>query len=216
MVASHVMALTVYNKGRCGKNSTNARAKFTDDVLTLSPKPDYVLIYIGMNDVINDHFFVPLDQYIENVKWMVEQSRAAGVKPVLCTIHHVVEEKLYKVHSRDKFGAESANEKMDRYNAAIKKLAAELKVDLADFDAVTSRTPQSQVLSADGVHLTFGGNKLLAKTFWDVIGTKLTGKETIVCVGDSLTFGYGTQGAGTAEGETYPSVLRQMSIGTSK
>jgi lysophospholipase L1-like esterase len=55
-------AVTVHNRGRCGQNSGIARERFEDDVLKPDPKPDYVLIYIGMNDVINDRFFTPLDK----------------------------------------------------------------------------------------------------------------------------------------------------------
>lgn len=51
---------------------------------------------------------------------------------------------------------------------------------------------------------------MLAKTFYDVIAGKLKGNETIVCVGDSLTFGYQNPGAGTADGETYPAAFKQM------
>jgi acyl-CoA thioesterase-1 len=206
-------ALTVLNQGRCGQNSGITRERFETDVLKRAPKPDYVLIYIGMNDVINHHFFTPVDRYVENVKWMIERSRSAGIVPVVCTIHHVVEEKVYKVHPRELFVPETINRKMERYNAALRKLVADLKVDVADFNAVTDRTPQPEFLSDDGVHLTASGNRLLAKTFYDVIGPRLTGRETIVCVGDSLTFGYRNDGAGTAEGETYPAMLKQMAQG---
>ena len=61
-------------------------------------------------------------------------------------------------------------------------------------------------------HLTFKGNQLLAKTFFEVIAPQLKGKETIVCLGDSLAFGYLNKGAGTTEGETYPAILRQLPI----
>jgi acyl-CoA thioesterase-1 len=210
LLASPSWALTVRNQGRCGQNSGITRERFEADVLKAEPKPDYVLIYIGMNDVINDKFFTPVDKYVENVKWMIEQSRKAGITPVVCTIHHVVEEKVYQHHPREKFGLETVNGKMNRYNVALKVLAKELGVEVADFNAVTDRTPQSEFLSDDGVHLTAGGNKLLAETFWGVIGPRLRGEETIVCVGDSLTFGYQNKGAGTAEGETYPALLKQI------
>ncbi len=212
MVASSSQALTVLNKGRCGQNSPITRDRFEADVLKSTPKPDYVLIYIGMNDVINDHFFTPLDEYIENVRWMIQQSRKAGITPIVCTIHHVVEDKVYTHHPREKFAPETVNGKMDRYNAALKKLLTELKVDMADFATVADRTPQPQFLSDDGVHLNASGNRLLAKTFLDIIGPRLHGNETIVCIGDSLTFGYRNQGAGTADGETYPAVLKQTTI----
>ena len=77
--------LTVCNRGRCGQNSGVVRERFGEDVLQLDPKPDYVLIYIGMNDVINDRFFTPLAAYIENVSWMVERARAAGLGVVTGT-----------------------------------------------------------------------------------------------------------------------------------
>jgi len=199
----------VYNQGRCGQNSGILRSKFDADVLKLTPKPDCVLIFIGMNDVINDKFFTPLDKYLENMTWMIEQARKEGITPVICTMHHVVEDEVYKHHSRDKFGTETVNGKMDRYNAALMKLATEQKVDLADFSAVTAKLAPSEFLS-DGVHLTLSGNKLLAKTFFDIITPHLRGQETIVCVGDSLTYGYLNKGAGTSEGETYPSMLRLL------
>jgi len=204
--------LTVCNRGRCGQNSGVVRERFGEDVLQLDPKPDYVLIYIGMNDVINDRFFTPLAAYIENVSWMVERARAAGIEPVICTIHHCVEEKVYPHHPREKFGEETPNVKMDRYNAALRRLAAEREVALADFGGVTDGTERSAFLSEDGVHLTAGGNVLLARCFLEVIGPRLRGRERIVCCGDSLTYGYGNQGAGTADGETYPAMLRRFPI----
>ncbi len=76
--------LTVVNKGTTGRNSQNALEKFEGEVLQL--KPDYVLIYIGINDVINDRFFTPLDKYVENVTAMVH--RAAKGWDQTRTLHH--------------------------------------------------------------------------------------------------------------------------------
>ncbi len=210
MTETQTNKLVVINRGRCGQNSGILREKFTVDVLQVRPKPDYVLIYIGMNDVINDQFFTPLDKYLENMTWLIEQARKAGITPVICTIHKVNETVVYAHHPREKFGPETVNEKRRRYNTTLKKLAADQKVALADFDAVTAALAEADFLS-DGVHLTLPGNKLLARTFLDLIAPPLRGSETIVCVGDSLTYGYLNQGAGSAEGETYPAMLRQGS-----
>ncbi len=78
-------------------------------------------------------------------------------------MHHCVEDEIYKFHPKVKFGDETPNSKMDRYNAALKALAADQKFDLADFNAVTGKAKQSDYLSKDGVHLTPAGNKLLAR-----------------------------------------------------
>lgn len=203
--------LTVINNGRCGQNSGIVRERFADDVLRLTPKPDFAFIYIGMNDVINDNFFTPLDKYMDNMKWLIDQSRQGETVPVVCTIHKVNEDVIYAHHPREKFGNETANGKRVRYNTALRHLIVTEGVALADFDSVTKSMPESEFIS-DGVHLTPAGNRLLARTFFDAIAPRLDGAENIVCVGDSITFGYGNQGAGTAEGDTYPSILRSFSI----
>jgi lysophospholipase L1-like esterase len=203
--------LTVLNRGRCGQNSKIVREKFHDDVLALTPKPDYVFIYIVATDVINDHFFTTVEEHLGNMAWMVDQARKAGIRPVICTSHHVVESVVYQHHPREKFGRETVNEKIDRYNSALRKFAREQNIGLADFAAASAHVAPSALLS-DGVHLTPQGNKLLAKAFFDVIAPQVQGRETIVCLGDSLTFGYLNKGAGTAEGETYPAVLRRLPL----
>lgn len=209
--ASPANHLKVINKGRCGQNSQSVREKFEEDVLKLDPKPDYVFIFIVATDVINDRFFKTVDEHLENMTWMIERARKAGIKPVICTGHHMVESVIYEHHAREKFGKETVTEKMDRYDAALRKYAKDQKIGLADFAAATKDVPPSELLS-DGVHLTSAGNKILAKTFFDAVASELKGNETIVCVGDSLTFGYLNQGAGTTEGETYPAILRQFAI----
>jgi lysophospholipase L1-like esterase len=203
--------LTVVNRGRCGQNSESVRKKFEDDVLKMTPKPDCVFVFIVATDVINDRFFRTVGEHLENMTWMIDQARKAGIKPVICTAHHVVESVVYAHHAREKFGKETVNEKMDRYNAALRRFAKDQGVGLADFAAASKDVAPSALLS-DGVHLTALGNKLLAKTFFDVVAPQLQGQETIVCLGDSLTFGYLNKGAGTIEGETYPAILRQFPI----
>ena len=42
------------------------------------------------------------------------------------------------------------------------------------------------------------------------VGASVKAGDTVVCFGDSLTFGSGVKGAGTTEGEAYPAVLRRL------
>src|SRR6187399_1947244 len=106
----------VFNQGRCGQNTTVARAVYENDLLGRGVKPDFVFIYLGMNDVINDRFFTPLDECLSNLRWMINLAKNAGITPVICSIHHVIEAELYKHHAREHFGNETVNGKMDRYN----------------------------------------------------------------------------------------------------
>jgi lysophospholipase L1-like esterase len=217
--AARLNGLTVYNKGVGGQNSRQGKARFERDVLSL--KPDYVFIYYGLNDALNEPQFVALDQFIENLGWMVDRARAAGIKPVLCTIHRVDEEPLLKRHKRESYGEEGPNGKLDRYNKALRALADQKKVPLADFAAAVAEhdakspppDPSTRAVSRDGVHLTPTGNRLLAQCFLDAIPSRLRGRELIVCLGDSVTWGAGAKGAGTAEDGTYPAMLRELPLG---
>jgi len=210
--------LTVYNRGIGGQNSRQGRARFEKDVV--AAKPNYVFIYFGLNDALNERALVPLDDYVKNLRWMIDRSRQASIVPVIATIHPVGEEALLKRHKRETYGSEGPNGRLDRYNAAIRKLVKEEGVALADFAAVVGKDgkPASQgsqdgancpaLVSADGVHLTPAGNRALAQCFLAAVAGKSRAGQTIVCLGDSVTYGAGNRGAGTAEGDTYPAMLR--------
>jgi len=73
--------LTVYNRGIGGQNSREGKARFEQDVLAL--KPDYVFIYFGLNDVLNEPKFLSEEEFIENLAWMVDQAATAGIEPIL-------------------------------------------------------------------------------------------------------------------------------------
>jgi lysophospholipase L1-like esterase len=51
---------------------------------------------------------------------------------------------------------------------------------------------------------------LLGQCVFEAVGAGVKAGDTVVCFGDSLTFGSGVKGAGTAEGEAYPAVLRRL------
>jgi acyl-CoA thioesterase-1 len=202
------MSVEIHNKGIGGQNSTEGCARFSQDVVAL--KPAFVFIYFGLNDTLNEPKFLPLDVYIENLGWMIEKARATGAKPVLCTIHRVTEKELLKRHKKEAYGAEGPNGKIDRYNQALRALAKKLSVPVADFAGAANTAGLDKIVSADGVHLTPAGSRLLAKTFAATVAGQVSPESVIVCLGDSVTYGAGMQGAGTVTGETYPAALKDF------
>ena len=54
-------------------------------------------------------------------------------------------------------------------------------------------------------------NKALAECFYGVVADEIKLDSTIVCLGDSVTWGARVKGAGTTTGETYPAYLNQIS-----
>src|SRR5690606_10915235 len=66
----------------------------------------------------------------------------------------------------------------------------------------------------DGIHPTKEGYTLIAKTVYQYLAANqlFDRNKKIICFGDSMTFGSFMDGAGTSEGDTYPSQLRQLII----
>jgi len=203
------MEVTLYNKGIPGQSSEGGRERFAIDVAAL--QPDYVLIYFGVNDTLNEAVFVALPRFLENLSWMIHESKKIGATPVLCTMHHCIVSELLKRHQAEVYLGEDPNDRIDRYNAAIRELASLRQVRLADFAKATEPAGiHADCIDPDGVHLTPQGYRLLAETFWNQVKSTITNGSRIVCLGDSLTFGVRMEGAGTAEGLTYPGWIRRL------
>lgn len=143
---------------------------------------------------------------------MIDQARAAGITPALCNIHQIGEEALLKRHDKASYGTEGPNGKIDRYNRALHRMANEKKVQVADFASrvASSASEDGQLVCDDGVHLTPAGNKALAECFLNMVSDEINDNKTIVCFGDSVTWGAGVKGAGTTLGETYPAYLSRL------
>jgi lysophospholipase L1-like esterase len=107
------------------------------------------------------------------------------------------------------------------YNAAVEELAREKSLPLVDFRAVVEAHGGAVIAEdslircekngggTDGVHLTPAGYQLLGEAVFEAIGDRVAPGETVVCFGDSLTYGVRVEGAGTVTGETYPAVLQR-------
>ena len=96
---------------------------------SLETKPDYMVIQFGHNDSVDPKNplprQVPLPQYEANLRRFVEEARAAGIKPILCTpLTRRYFEADGKIHSD-----------LLEYSATMRKVAAEMKVPLIDLQA---------------------------------------------------------------------------------
>lgn len=194
----------VINAGIPGQNSADGRDRFVRDVLDV--RPSVLLLYFGGNDALNPGAFVPLDRYAENMAWMIDQALARGIVPVVATVLHVDPVRLRAQHGEG--SSEEPNDRIDRYNRALIAVAQARGVAIADFaqalDAAGGPTP---ALSTDGLHLTAAGNRLLARTFFEVMPPEWP--RGVVCLGDSLTYGVPLRTAAQDSDETYPAQLER-------
>ena len=208
--------VSVINKGVGGSSTRDLLRTFQAAVESLHP--EHVVVYAGMNDAGNTHKLVPIEEYEANLNTLIEKIRAVGATPYLVTIHSIVEAEHASRHKKELLPPDGMNKKLARYNEVILKVAAAQRVPVIRFDQVFEANGGARKLTrnkenmkiSDGVHLTPEGYRLLAQAAYDVLRTRVKPGETVVCFGDSLTFGSGMQGEGTATGQTYPARLAAL------
>lgn len=211
--------VTVVNKGFSGRNSRDALRLLEKEVLPL--KPQHAVLYFGMNDAMNSGNLLGLGAYEANLRELVKRLREAGVKTVaLVTPNPVIEAYVRDRHpkhpQRDGLQAHLA-----AYDQAVRRLAREQALPLVDLRGLVESNGGARVSETclirceangggkDGVHLTPAAYALLGRLAFEVLGPHVKAGETVVCFGDSLTFGANVKGAGTVAGETYPAALQR-------
>lgn len=212
-------AVTVVNKGFSGRNSRDALGLLEKEVLPL--KPQHVILYFGMNDAMNSGNLLGLAEYDANMRRLVTRLKDAGVKTIaLVTINPVIEAYVRERHPqhphRDDLQAYLAT-----YDRAVRQIAKENGLPLIDLRQLIEAGGGAKIAAdslirceengggKDGVHLTPAAYALLGGQAFDLIGPRVRAGETVLCFGDSLTFGARVKGAGTAAGESYPAILQR-------
>lgn len=205
--------VTVLNKGVGGSSSRDLLKSFA--VAVEAFRPQHVVILVGMNDAGNTNKLVPMREYEHNLSALVEKTRGLGARAYLVTVHAIVEAEHASRHKPELLPPEGMNKKLAEYNVVVEKVAVAKGVPLIRFDEVfelrggprkLTRNKENMNIS-DGVHLTAEGYRLLAQTVFDVLRGRVKPGESVVCLGDSLTFGSGIAGQGSATGQTYPAWL---------
>ncbi|HPO36802.1 MAG TPA: GDSL-type esterase/lipase family protein [Kiritimatiellia bacterium] len=212
--------VTVVNKGFPGRNSRQALALLEREVLPL--KPQHAVVFFGMNDAMNSGNLVPLAEFEQNLEALAERLAAGGARTVaLVTIHPVIEAYVKERHPKHPQRADM-QAWLAAYDQAVRRVAQARKLGLIDWRSRVEKQGGASVSAdsllrcvangggRDGVHLTAQAQALLGRCVFEAVGAGVKAGETVVCFGDSLTFGSGVKGAGTTEGEAYPAVLRRL------
>ncbi|MGD0091160.1 MAG: SGNH/GDSL hydrolase family protein [Planctomycetota bacterium] len=170
--------LTTVNAGISGHKVPNLQGRLDKDVL--SKKPTIVFIYIGINDVWHwkkqpDGKMTggtPKDKYEEGLKDLISRITQAGARALLCT-PTVIGEKAS--------GTNNSDAMLEEYCEISRKVATETKTPLVDLhkaflDYLKANNPDNKergILTADGVHLSDAGNKLVAEQMLKAVGEEL-------------------------------------------
>jgi acyl-CoA thioesterase-1 len=131
----------VENEGNVGDTTSGMLRRF--DACVTRHKPDYVIIWGGLNDLSSG---VTAETAVAHLKSMYEKTRVIHATPIGCT--------LTPVRGSDKF-----NEKIRAYNNKIQELCSSEKVQLIDLynplaDSDSWLKPE---YNNDGAHLNTEG-----------------------------------------------------------
>ncbi len=165
----------VTNAGVNGDSITRVQARLAKDVLTLSPKPTHVFIFLGHNDSklswdsgYKASFVSPEDyeaQY-RDVIAQIQTSLGAKVTVISATssvyelTKAIADLKAKTSTTHNLFGQPAS---LERFNAIARRVAIERGADYLDVYEPTRRHPNKPVLFLkDGVHVNERGNAVLA------------------------------------------------------
>ncbi|HEY7781638.1 MAG TPA: SGNH/GDSL hydrolase family protein [Ktedonobacterales bacterium] len=157
------------NRGVSGNCARDLRARWQRDCLDLQPA--WVSILIGINDVwrrYDDDEPTSLEDFEADYRAILEQTRAAGIRPILC------EPFVLPVPPDRARWREDLDPKID----AVRRLAREFAAPLVPLDgafaqASTRRPPD--FWAPDGVHPTAVGHALIAQTWLRTVGAPILG-----------------------------------------
>ncbi|MCX7046422.1 MAG: SGNH/GDSL hydrolase family protein [Candidatus Sumerlaeota bacterium] len=172
--------LTFLNRGVSGNKVTDLQKRWTNDTLTL--KPDYLSILIGVNDassvlkgpngVTPEEYEKIYDQLLAETLMSLPKIRFVLCEPFILPVGKV-------------------KDRWEEYNADIKKrqeivarLAAKYKAPFVRFqkvfDDACKRAPADYWIW-DGVHPTYSGHQLMADEWTRTVEQFWQGKQAIAC-----------------------------------
>ncbi len=144
--------------GVAGDTSSDLLSRIEDDVI--SKHPDVVVLMCGLNDI---HFFPDeINTFKANMESITDKLIENNIKVVLLNI---------TVYEGEFAELDSA---IDEYNKVIKEIADNKKITLVDVRSdiknFAGKTgTEDLILTVDGVHFNYDGNKILADALVPVL-----------------------------------------------
>ena len=167
---------TVINAGVSGETTAAALKRLERDVL--DRHPDVVTVLFGTNDMVMDkpEPKVAVAAFTANLTTIIQRIRAAGGRPVLCTVPPIDPTPYFTRHPKANYDKVGGLEKVvANYRAAAMSVADAEHVPLVDLNSVLADHPEWR--SADGVHPSPQGRRMIAQAIAPVVRDQLDGPK---------------------------------------
>jgi lysophospholipase L1-like esterase len=219
VVAYSQSVVTVTNAGHNGDNTVELLARLNKDVIV--KKPQVVVLMVGTNDMLNLRNKLSMQEYTMQYQKLITAIKKDS-KLFLMTIPPIRAEYVLQRNDPKNYAPAGPQARVDSANAVIKELAAKNKCRLIDLNKILlacgGSTSDKESLFQnvnnigvnDGVHPTANGYKVIGTAVYQAIINTQPKATSVLCFGDSITFGYKMKGQGTTEGDCYPAVLNRL------
>jgi acyl-CoA thioesterase-1 len=201
----------VVNDGFPGEDTEELDLRIDDALRAFHPQ--VVVLFAGANDALNDKKLLPTELTERHLEAMVKSSTATGAQVVMVQVHTPDMVRLMSRHKLEAYGGIGPLERLALVNDSIAQIAQREHAGLVRFgDVLNTAGGANHDLSTDGLHLTPKGYGLLAQAIRAQLPSDLPANTTILCFGDSLTYGIGVRPPNDAPEtpDTYPSQLRAL------
>lgn len=148
-------AQTVIMSGVGGHSTSQMLSRIDSGVF--AHNPDTVIIMGGTNDMINSGKLATFSSYEANVRNIVNQVQEANAEIILVTVPPCIEATLLQRHDASAYLPDTPNERIEKANVILAKIAADENILLVDVYALINNN--ISLLSSDGVHPTTNGYK---------------------------------------------------------
>jgi lysophospholipase L1-like esterase len=219
----NVNAQVVINAGVGGNATTNILKRLEKDVL--NKNPDFVILMVGTNDMLNSKKMISYTSYRKNMKTIVDKIKKSGSDVLLMSSPPADSVYLFERHNKIMF-KESPNEKLNKTRAIVSKIATDNQLYFLDvYQAfVNLNLPKHNKDlffrnamnsgASDGVHPTVLGYHFIAELVFQYLKKNhlLQAYNKIICLGDSITNGSGVKN----KEQAYPGVLQSLIVANIK
>ncbi|GGG62857.1 hypothetical protein GCM10011585_00330 [Edaphobacter dinghuensis] len=204
-----IAAMKVINRGIPGQTTAEIDERTETELNSYSP--DVVVLFAGMNDAVNNRKFLSPASSHAHLESVIRKCRQHGSRVVLVTVHQPDTIRLMQRHKSEAYGGHPPEQRIRELNAEILSVAAQNHLPVVDFASLLKEHGGATTeWSTDGVHLTAKGYALLAHAVFEQL-RRMEDLQTVLCLGDSLTYGIGVRKLEAPENsETYPSKLSSL------
>ncbi|MBR7145408.1 MAG: SGNH/GDSL hydrolase family protein [Lentisphaeria bacterium] len=209
----------VYNAGFPGDTTLELLKRFNRDAA--QHQPDVVVLLVGSNDMFYPGHILDLATYEKNLNAPLDRINNINARAILLTAPRFLKNLLIENFPETINHPVSLDDRLEMLNDTIRQTADRRDIPLVDifrFIDPVDETASSLVMNPansnrrDGMHMTGEGCKVIAENVYKAVKTNYPEAKTVVCLGDSITYGVYMTGKGSADidADTYPGQLCKM------